>query len=227
MATSGSTSFSLSLEEIVDEAFDRCGLKLMSGEDFQTARRSLDLMLIEWQNRGTNFWTLDQTTVNLVQGQESYILADTVYDVLECFVRTGTGTSQQDLTVRRTSVSSYAKISNKPSQGRPVKYWLDKQRDAPVMYLWPVPDQAYSLIHYSLSRVEDSGSPASLTTDVPYRFLPALVAGLAYNVGIKRSNRVAPDKLMSLKADYEQQWDLAQSGDRDRSSFRIRPAIRR
>lgn len=227
MPTSGTTAFNLSLEDIVDEAFDRCGLRLMSGDDYETALRSLDLMLIEWQNRGTNFWTLDQETQALTQGTASYTLGTDVYDVIECFIRTTSGSDQQDLPVQRISVSNYAAIPNKATQGRPVNYWLDKQRDAPVMYVWPAPDTSYTLHYYALSRVEDSGTSAANTSDVPYRFLPALVAGLAYYVGMKRRQQIGGERIVELKAEYEQQWDLAQSGDRDRSPFRIRPAIRR
>ena len=225
MATSGTYSFDLTLEEIIEEAYDRCGIRSSTGYDYKTALRSLDLLLIEWNNRGTNFWTLEQATVALVQGTASYTLDAQTYEIAEYVIRTGSGTAQTDIPLTRISISQYTTIPNKKTPGRPVNIWMDKQLAAPDIYLWPVPDKSYTMVYWRLRRMEDAGSPASNTADVPYRFLPAMVAGLAAKIGTKKS--VPMDKLAKLESDYEVAWLDAVAGDRDRSSWRLRPHIAR
>lgn len=224
MATSGSTNFTLDLKEIAEEAFERAGLRLHSGYDLETAMRSLNLMFIEWQNRGTNFWTIDHESTSLVAGTATYNMDTDAFDGIEFYVRDGSGDSQLDLPVTRISLSQYHAIPNKNETGRPTSVWINKTRARPVMYLWPVPDQAYTLVWQQLSKIEDTGSPADLEPDVPYRFLPALVAGLAYHIAMKRKE--AADRVQILKMDYEEQWNLAVAGDRDRATWRIRPNLR-
>lgn len=219
MATSNTRSFDMDLLEICEEAYDRCGLKMKTGYDYRLARRSLDLLLIEWQNRGINFWTLNEDTTALTAGSQSLALPTTVVDVLEFFIRIGTGSSQVDHPVTQVSSSDWAAIPNKNTEGRPTNVWLEKSRGSHVLHFWPVPNQAYTLYYHQLLRIEDTGTPASNTLDVPHRFLPALVAGLAYRIAEKR----APDRKADLKADYEEQWMHAEAGDRDRSTLRLLP----
>lgn len=221
MATSGTYGFDLTLQQIIEEAFDRCGLRASTGYDFESAKRSLDLLLIEWNNRGTNFWTLDEVSVALVAGTATVSLPTETFDLLEVVIRTGSGTSQVDLPVTRMSMSEYSTIPNKATQGRPVNYWVDKKVDGPDITLWPTPNQAYTLVYWRLTRIEEAGTPGDNTTDVPYRFLPPLVSGLAYKIATKRVGD--PQKKAELKADYEEAWRESVAGDRDRSSLRIIP----
>ncbi|MHA1957832.1 MAG: phage adaptor protein [Candidatus Thorarchaeota archaeon] len=221
MATSGTSVFDLDISEIVEEAFDRCGLKLRTGYDMKTALRSLNLLTIEWSNRGTNFWTVEQGTATATDGVATVTLpADTV-DLIEYWIRTGSGPTQNDLSLSRISVSQYSNLPNKNSTGRPVNIFLDKQKDAPVAYLWPVPDKDYTFVYQRLRRIEDAGDSGELTADTPFRFLPCLVAGLAYQISMKYPE--AAQRSPMLKAEYETQWDLAQSQDRDRSPMRLVP----
>jgi len=221
MATSGTTSFNLDISEIIEEAFERCGLQLRTGYDMKTATRSLNLLTIEWANRGLNFWTVEQVSTTLTSGVSSLTLPSDTVDIIEHWIRTGTGTDQNDLPLSRFSVSQYSNIPNKNITGRPVNIYVDKQRDAPVAYLWPVPDENYTFVYQKIRRIQDAGDTANLTTDAPFRFLPCLVAGLAYYISMKYPQ--AMDRAGMLKAEYEFQWDLAQSEDRDRSSVRFVP----
>lgn len=223
MATSGTSAFALNIGEVIEEAFNQCGMKMKTGYDLTTARRSIDLMMLEWQNRGINFWTVEQTSVTLTASAVSQTLETDTIDIIEAFIRTGSGTSQVDLPMTRISSSEYSQVPSKNSQGRPVNFWLDKQLTAPVMYLWPVPDKGtYTLIYYKLRRIEDTGSlPGATDPDVPARFLPALVSGLAYRISSKYPELLP--RRSDLKMEYAEQWELALSGDRDRSSLRFVP----
>lgn len=225
MTTSGTTTFDLDVGEIISEAFERVGGNLvLSGNDFRTARRSLNLMMLEWANRGLNLWTVEAGTTSLVQGTATYNLAADTVDLIEAELRTGSGTNQQDYTVDRISVSTYASIPNKLQQGRPVQIYVNRQI-TPNFTLWPVPDgaQTYTMAWWRLRRIQDVGSNASYTMDMPFRFLPALCAGLAYYVAMKRPQSI--DRVVGLKAAYEEQFQLAAGEDRDRSSVRFVPYI--
>lgn len=223
MATSGTSAFGLDIQNVIEEAFDRCGIRARTGYDMRTARRSIDLLGLEWQNRGINFWTVEQITVSLSASTASVTLPSDTIDVIEAFIRTGSGTSQSDLSMTRISASGYGNIPNKNTEGRPVNFWIDKQRDAPLMYLWPVPDVGtYTLYYYKLRRIEDTGTePAATDPDVPARFLPALVSGLAHKLSSKYP--AAYPRMQDLKAEYEEQWMNALSADRDRASVRLVP----
>ena len=228
MTTSGTTAFSPDLTEIVEEAFERCGGELRSGYDLRTARRSLNLLFADWANRGVNMWTFEQGTIPLVQGVATYDLpADTV-DLLEHVIRTGAGSAstQADLTLTRISVSTYASIPNKLSQGRPIQIWIERLRDGPRLTVWNVPDQGtvgnpyYTLVYWRMKRIDDAGN-GSNTQDIPFRFLPALVSGLAYYLALKVPGAI--DRLAVLKTQYDQDWDNAGSEDREKASVRFVP----
>jgi hypothetical protein len=221
VATSGTYGFDLTLEEIVEEAYDRCGLRARSGYDYTTAIRSLNLLLIEWNNKGTNFWALDETSTSLSASTATLVLPTNMFEVIEFQIRTGSGVNQVDLPVTRISVSEWTNIPNKNTEGRPVNVWVDKQQSGITLHFWPTPDQAYSLVYWGLSRIEDAGAPASNTADVPYRFLPALVAGLAAKIAEKKVTDV--NKVMKMQMDAELTWQDAVAGDRDRASMRFRP----
>lgn len=223
MATSGTYSFTLDLAEIVEEASERLGIELRSGYDYRTARRSLDLLMLEWQNRGLNLWTVKQATQALTAGTGQYTLDPERLDVIEAIARRGSGTDQTDYRLERISVSQYAQQSNKNLQGRPTKFWVDRQPEGITVNLWPVPeDSTYSLHYWYMERIEDTGKPASNTVDVPARFLPALISGLAYQMAMKVPGKEAMAPL--LKEVYEEQWTLAADSARDKSSLWLRPA---
>jgi hypothetical protein len=221
MATSGTTSFNLDIAEIAEEAFERCGLQLRTGYDMKTATRSLNLLMIEWANRGLNFWTVEEVSTTINADVASLTLPTDTIDIIEHWIRTGSGDTQNDLQLSRFSVSQYSSVPNKNSSGRPVNIYVDKQASAPVAYFWPVPDENYTFVYQKLRRIEDAGSTGSNTMDAPFRFLPCMVAGLAYQISMKYPQ--ATQRMGDLKAEYEFQWDLAQSEDRDRSSVRFVP----
>lgn len=223
MATSGTTAFNMDFTEIAEEAWERAGREMRSGYDLRTARRSMNLMTIEWQNRGINLWTIDEGTVSLTQGVGQYDLPADTIDLLEQVVRTGSGTTQQDLTISRISVSTYASIPNKTNTGRPIQLWIERLRNNPRVNVWPVPESDdYTLVYWRLRRVEDAGAGAQ-TADMNFRFLPCLVAGLAYNIAMKVPE-LAP-RIEMLKATYEEQFRLAAEEDREKAPVRFVPRV--
>ena len=225
MATSGTATFNPEIVEIVEDAYERCGLELRSGYDLKTARRSLDIMAAEWSNKGINLWTVESGTVALTTGTATYTLPADTIDLLETVIRTGSGSNQQDLSINRISVSTYATIPNKNNQGRPIQIYVDRQA-TPKVSVWPTPDSSatYTLVYWRLRRIEDAGRAGSNTYDVPSRFLPCLVAGLAYHIAIKRPE-VGLDRVTFLKAAYDEQFTLAADEDRDKSSINFAPNI--
>ena len=224
MATSGQTTFNLDLTELVEEAFERCGAELRSGYDLKTARRSLNLLFADWANRGINLWTVAQSSITLVQGTATYDLpADTV-DLMEHVIRTGAGnvSTQADLTITRISVSTYSSIPNKLTQARPIQIYINRQAPIPNVTVWPTPDgsQTYTLIYWYLRRIQDAGTGVN-TMDVPFRFIPCMVAGLAYYLSMKLPN--ALERMQVLKAQYDEAWDLASTEDREKAAVRFVP----
>lgn len=225
MATSGTSTFNMDFTEIAEEAFERAGREMRSGYDLRTARRSMNLLTIEWQNRGINMWTIDSGTVNLVKGQTQYDLPADTIDLLEQQIRTGSGNTatQSDLTLSRISVSTYASIPNKLTQGRPIQMYIERLRDAPKVNLWPIPDtNDYVLYYWRMRRIEDAGSGIQ-TADMNFRFFPCLVAGLAYYISMKIPEMV--DRVPMLKAVYDEQFELAAGEDREKTSARFTPRI--
>jgi hypothetical protein len=223
MTTSGTTAFTLEFPEIVEEAFERAGSELRSGYDLKTARRSMNLLFADWSNRGINLWTIDSGTINLVAGTATYLLpADTV-DLIDHVVRTGAGnaSTQADLTCTRISSSTYATIPNKLTQARPLQIWIQRL-EAPQITVWPVPDaaQTYQIVYWRLRRMQDAGNGTN-TADVPFRFLPALVAGLAYYLALKLPNGM--ERLQMLKQQYDEAWQLAADEDREKAAIRLVP----
>jgi len=301
MSTSGLSSFNLDLTELVEEAFERCGKELRSGYDLKTARRSINLLTIEWANRGINLWTIEQGQIPMVTGQAIYALPVDTIDLLDTVVRTGTGQNQIDINITRISESTYITIPTKNAQGRPIQVWVNRQSGnvnnavsgylngaitatdttinlistaglpssgfinielETVMYqnvsgnqllncfrgqnnsnaashptntpvyqnflpninVWPTPNppgDQYTFVYYRLRRVQDSGGGVS-TQDIPFRFINCMVAGLAYNLSVKLPD-VAPERVLFLKQDYEQQFQLAADEDREKASIRFVP----
>ena len=222
MATTGTTAFNLDLNSLVEEAFERAGAELRTGYDLRTARRSLNLLTIEWANRGINLWTIEEGEIALTQGTITYNLPSDTIDLLDHVVRTGTGQNQSDININRISVSTYATIPNKNTTGRPIQVWIDRQADIPQINVWPAPDQSnfYTFVYWRLRRMEDAGDGLN-TQDIPFRFLPCMVAGLAYHIARKIPGGM--ERLPQLKADYEELWQQAADEDREKASLRIAP----
>jgi len=227
MATSGTTAFNMDFTEIAEEAWERAGREMRSGYDLRTARRSMNLMTIEWQNRGLNLWTIDQKTKALTTGTSQYVLdADTI-DLLDQSIRTNAGnaTTQSDLAISRIGVSTYSSIPNKLTQGRPIQVWIERLRDAPRINIWPVPDSNdYTFVYWRMRRIEDAGSGVE-TADMNFRFFPALVAGLAYHIAMKDPELLP--RLAILKEAYDEQYNLAAGEDREKTSEHFVPRINR
>jgi|EP00919_Chromeraceae_sp_WS-2016_P053648 hypothetical protein len=216
MATSGSRNFNLDVGEVIEEAYERCGLEVRTGYDARTARRSLNLMFADWANRGLNLWTVKQGTITLTQGQAQETLLDDVVDLLDVVVRRD-GT---DFEVERISRGEYATLPNKTTQGRTSQYWLNRQID-PVINLWAVPENSTDqLIYYYVRRIEDADSLVD-TTDMPFRFFPCMVAGLAYYMAMKR----APERVQMLKSVYEEEFQRAADEDQGRTPLKLQPSL--
>lgn len=215
MAVSGSTDFELDVSDYIEEAFERCGLEVRTGYDLKTAKRSLNLMLAEWANRGLNQWTIAQRSQALTQGDGEYTIGTDVIDILSVVVRRD-GT---DYSLDRLSREEYLTIPTKTTQGRPSQFFLDRQI-SPNLKIWPIPENSTDVLYYdALTRMDDADTFTN-TLDVPFRFYPCLAAGLAYYIAIKRS----PQRVQLLKAVYEEEMERAIQEDRDRASFTIEPA---
>lgn len=223
MATSGTTTFNLDLTELVEEAFERCGAELRTGYDLKTARRSLNLLFADWSNRGINMWTIEQGSIPLVAGTATYSLPTDTVDLLEHVIRTGAGNAatQADLTITRISVSTYATLPNKLTQARPIQVLINRL-DSPSITLWPIPDnaQTYTFVYWRLRRIDDAGSGVN-TMDVPFRFIPCMVAGLAYYLSMKIPG--ALERMQMLKAQYDEAWQTAADEDREKAAVRFVP----
>ena len=299
MTTSSVTTFNLDLNNIVEEAFERCGAELRSGYDMRTARRSLNLLMLEWANRGINLWTIEQGQITLTTGQISYAIPTDTVDLLDHVIRTGTASNQQDINISRISESTYSTLPNKNASGRPIQVWVNRQTGVPrstanttlsagitatattidvtsaaslpsvgfinidsetITYqnivgnqlqycfraqngttaaahnnaasvtsinlpninVWPTGDGGgpYTFVYWRLRRMQDAGD-GNTTQDIPFRLLPALVAGLAVQLAMKLPNGM--ERLQMLKAMYDEQWMLASDEDREKAPIRFVP----
>jgi hypothetical protein len=299
--TTGTTAFNLDMNDLIEEAFERCGQELRTGYNFRTARRSLNLLTIEWANRGLNFWTVEQGQIVLVTGQAIYPMPADTINLLDTVIRQNNGTSNQiDINISGISESTYMSLPNKLTQGRPIQMWFNRQsgqenlstvtlsaaitstatsitvssvanlatagfikidnetisypnivgnqlvncargqnnttaashasgaaltiQNIPAINIWPTPNSPgdqYTLVYYRMRRIQDAGTGTSVQ-DIPFRFIPCMVAGLAVQLSMKLPE-VDPQRIMALKADYEQQWDIAQAEDRETAPLRFVP----
>lgn len=216
MATSGSTDFNLDVAEIIEEAYERCGLEVRTGYDTKTARRSLNLMFADWANRGLNLWTVKKATLSLTEGTATYSLGEDRTDLLEvALTRSGT-----DYEISRISRGDYHSIPNKTTKGRPSQYYYNRQTN-PEITLWPAPENSTDTVtYYYVKRIEDVDTLAN-NADTPFRFLPCIVAGLAYYLAMKK----APERVQLLKSVYEEEFQRAADEDEDRVPLKIQPSI--
>lgn len=239
--TTSTTAFNPTLNEIIEEAFERCGLELRSGYDFRTARRSLNLLITEWANRGINLWTIEQGTIPLVQGTITYDLPSDTVDLLEHVIRTypNSQANQTDININRISVSTYATIPNKLTQGRPIQVWVNRRsgqtsnavgatEQYPQINVWPSPDQGtaetpyYYFVYWRLRRMVDAGNGVNVE-DIPFRFIEPMIAGLSYRLAMKLPGGL--ERLQFLKQQYDEAWEMAAGEDREKAPDRLVPRM--
>ena len=234
MTTTGTALFNMDLSEIIEDAFERCGLEARSGYDFKTARRSLNLLTMEWSNKGINLWCVEEGSIPMVTGQAVYTLPIDTIDLLDHVIRTGSGQNQSDITISRISGSTYSTIPNKNALGKPIQVWINRQSGAttptgvanPTINVWPTPQapgSQYTFIYWRLRRMQDAGDAVN-TQDIPFRFLPALIAGLAYYLSMKLPG-VDMQRAQALKMVYDEQFDLAAQEDREKAPLRVVPRM--
>ena len=223
MASSGTTAFNLNIDEVIDEAYERCSLSTQSGYDLKRARRNLNLLFSEWGNRGVHLWKVELNEAALVAGQPNYTTPAAVSDVLEAFISTtnaaGNNINTQDVSLTKIDRSAYAALPNKYATGQPSQYYVDRQI-TPIINLYQTPDASTytTLKYYSINRIEDAGAYGN-TPDTPYRFLPCMVAGLAYYLSFMK----AAEKTQMLKMAYEDEMKRALDEDGSRTSLYISP----
>src|SRR5210317_576558 len=221
MATSGTTAFDLSIDDIIEEAYERCGLQTNSGYDLKKARTSLNILFSEWGNRGIHLWKTELQEVALVSGTSTYNTPSTTNDVLEAYISTGSGSGDYtDISLTKIDRSTYAALPNKGSTGTPSQYYVDRQL-TPTITLYLTPDATtYTYLHYyTLNRIEDAGAYGN-NADLPFRFIPCMISGLAFYLSLKYS----PDKTQALKLYYEDELKRALDEDGQRTSVFISPA---
>jgi hypothetical protein len=220
MTTSGVANFDLQFDDLIAEAYERCGIEVRAGYDMKTALRSLNIIFAEWANRGLNLWTIEQRQQVLTPGVYSYDLPSDTINALSAVIRTNASLStQQDITIDRISRAEWLHIPNKNTQSRPAQYYV--QRSVPTtVYLYPSPDdtQTWTLVYYAIRRIENAGTYTN-TADIVFRFLPALVAALAFHLSVKK----APDRMIALKQLYEEEFARAAAEDRDTASVFLTP----
>jgi hypothetical protein len=218
MATSGTTDFNLSIDEIIEEAYERCGMRMTSGYQLNTGRRSLNLLFLDWANRGLNLWTIEEASYVLTGSAEITLDSDTV-NVLSAIIRDNTQSPSVDITIDRISREEYLNIPDKQTGARPAQYYVQRANTFKV-FLYPRPNSAYTFVYYRIRRIEDSGVYTN-TADVNFRFLPCLASGLAYMLSLK----FAPDRTAALKQIYEEDFTRAALEDRDTASVSFVPDL--
>lgn len=219
MATSGTTDFNLSIDDIVEEAFERCGMQVTNGYQLNSARRSLNLLFLDWANRGLNLWTIEQATYNLTAGVNEFSLAADTVNVLSAVIRDYSQSPSTDITIDRISREEYLNVPDKTTQARPAQFYVQRT-NIPKVFLYPAADMNYGFVYYRIRRIQDAGVYTN-TTDVNFRFLPCLASGLAYQISLK----YAPERAVLLKQIYEEDFLRAATEDRDTASVSFVPQL--
>jgi hypothetical protein len=218
MATSGTTDFTLQIDDIVEEAFERCGMRVTNGYQLNSARRSLNLIFLDWANRGLNLWTIEQATYALSQGTNEITLANDTVNVLSAVIRDSSTSPSSDITIDRIGREEYLNIPDKTTQARPAQYYVQRANTFKV-FLYPASSaNTYTFVYYRIRRIQDAGVYTN-TSDVNFRFLPCLVSGLSYQLALK----YAPERVEALKAYYEEDFKRAADEDRDTASLHLVP----
>lgn len=219
MSTSGTTTFDLAIDDLIEEAYERCGKTAKSGNQLNSARRSLNLLFLDWSVRGLNLWTVEQVTASLTQGTNEITLpADTV-NVLETVIRQTIQGVSTDIQIERIARDEWLATPNKTVQARPSQCYVQRSTP-PKVFFFPAADQAYTFVYYRIRRIQDAGDYTNVA-DINFRFLPSLVSGLAYYLSLK----FAPDRAAALKALYEEDFQRAALDDRDNASARFLPDV--
>jgi hypothetical protein len=219
MTTSNTYDFNLAIDDLIEEAFERCGMRMQAGYQLGSARRSLNLLFLDWANRGLNLWTIEQATYPLTAGVNEIALDESVVNVLSAVIRDFSQGSQTDITIDRISRAEYLDVPDKTTRARPAQYYVQRT-NVPKVFFYPAADQNYTFVYYRISRIQDAGGYTN-TADVNFRFLPCLVSGLAYQLSLK----YAPDRTMTLKAIYEEDFARAAAEDRDTASVSFVPDL--
>jgi hypothetical protein len=219
MATSGTTSFNLSIDDLVEEAFERCGIRATSGYQLSSARRSLNLLFLDWANRGLNLWTIEQATFLLTAGVNEISLDESVVNVLEAVIRQNNQGINTDVYIERISREDWLNVPDKTTRARPAQFYVQRT-NVPKVYFYPAADQNYTFVYYRIRRIQDAGNYTN-TADVNFRFLPCLASGLAYYLSLK----FAADRAAALKAIYEEDFQRAALEDRDTASVQFVPDL--
>ena len=220
MATSGTVAFQPNVEEIITEAFERCGLdpQIQTGDRAVSARRSLNLLFSEWANRGINYWAVEEQTLTLVNGTVSYTLPVGTIDIISAVIRDSGAGTNSDQIINRVSIEDYNQLPNKNEGGKPSQYMLDKKY-TPVAYFWQVPNTStYSMVYWAIRQLEDV-TASNQDADVPYRWNECICAGLASKLSMK----FAPEKFSMLNEMYERAFNFAAASDNDGVSLRVQP----
>ena len=218
MATSGTKTFALDTGEVIEEAYELAGLEARTGYDAATARRSLNIMFADWSNRGINIWTIAQVNLTLTEGTASYTLNSYDIDILEAVIRRTQNSTQTDYQMSRIGRMEYLNIPNKTTEARPTEFFVDRQA-TPVLKLWPTPENSTDIfVSYRIQRIDDASASAQ-DQEVPSRFIPAMVSGLAYYMALKKN----PERVAMLLQIYEQDLKRAQDEDRGRASLHLVP----
>jgi len=225
MATSGTTTFNLDLSDIMEEAYELCGLTMRSGYDYRTARRALNLIFLEWQNKGLNLWKIEQATQALTAGTSSYAAETSALEIIDAFIRTDSGDTdkQFDQQLTRISRTEYNHQAKKLNQSKPTQFFVDKGTSGINIVLWSTPDSAetYTLVYDYIKRIEDAGSVASNNADVPARYLPCLTYALAYNIACKEPEAI--NKVNMIRGRYLELWNEVSESDRERAAIKFVP----
>mgnify|MGYP003121357868 FL=1 len=228
MATSGTTTFTLDLGDIMEEAYDLAGLEMRSGYDYRSAKRSLDLIFLEWQNKGLNLFTVVTGTQTLTEGQALYPLPADALEVIDVSLRTDSGDvdNQKDTRLTRISRTQYSHIANKLLKSRPTQFYVQKSSSVNNLVLWATPDNAetYTLVYDYIARIEDTGKPASNNADIPISYLPCLTYALAYSIACKRPQ--SNERVPMLRMRYDELWNEVADSQRERSNLKLAPNLR-
>lgn len=218
------TNFSLTVDQAIEESIRMAGGQPSQYEELRAARTKLNLLMTEWQNRGINLWKLSLETVTVAPSTYTVSLSSDISDVLDCV---WAQSSEVDLAMNRMSYKDYLPITNKGMANRPTQFLVERLRDKSNITLWPLPAQTGAVKFWAIKRIDDITGPRD-SIDAPYRFMPALVNGLAYSIFKDRIKGTQEDiaKLTVLKQDYKEAWDLAYDEDRDRTHLKIIPKLR-
>ncbi len=227
MATSERTTFNLDLSDIMEEAYDLCGLTMRSGYDYRSAKRALNLIFLEWQNKGLNLWKIEQASQTLESGTSSYSAEQSALEIVDAFIRTDAGNvdKQFDQRLNRISRTQYNHQATKLNQSKPSQFFVDKNVGTSNIVLWSTPDsaQTYTLVYDYIARVEDAGNPSSNNADVPTRYLPCLTYAIAYNIATKHDE--ALQRVPLLKQRYDELWAEVSEADREKATVKFVPDL--